>query len=205
MPVGVFLMEQATDPRIARLTAPFCGEEARQALRGLHAGDSVLLSGLVYAARDAAHKRLCALLENGRPLPFDICGAVVYYMGPTPAPAGRPIGSAGPTTSSRMDAYTPALLEAGLAGMVGKGNRSAAVVESMRRHGAVYFAATGGAGAFLSGCIRSAETVAFDDLGPEAVRLLRVEDFPARVAIDAHGGNLYETGVASYLAYTQER
>ena len=192
-------------PETKRLVAPFCSEESRQTLRALAAGDSVLISGAVYSARDAAHKRLCALLESGQPLPFDLDGGVFYYMGPTPAPEGRPIGSAGPTTASRMDAYAPALIRRGLAAMIGKGVRSPEVVDAMRQCGAVYFAAIGGAGALLSTCIQSAETVAFDDLGTEAVRLLRVENFPARVAIDTRGNSLYETGVADYLAHAQER
>ena len=177
-----------------RLTTPLSAKDV-QALR---AGDRVLLSGTVYTARDAAHARLIALLNEGKPLPFAVEGQVIYYVGPTPPRPGEPIGSAGPTTSGRMDSYTPALLAAGLRGMIGKGGRSAEVREAMVRHKAVYFGATGGAGALLARRIRSAEVVAWEDLGPEAVRKLVVEDFPLVVIDDAFGNDLYEEGAARY-------
>jgi fumarate hydratase subunit beta len=159
--------------------------------RSLRAGELVELSGILYTARDAAHKRLCEALAAGEPLPFDARGAVLYYVGPTPGAPGQVLGSAGPTTSYRMDAYAPALLCAGVRGMIGKGDRSPGVVEAMRRAGAVYFAATGGAGALLARCIVESETLAYPDLGAEAVRRLRVAAFPAVVAIDAEGRSLY--------------
>ena len=188
-------MSPGTDVPI-RLTTPLTA----QAVASLRAGDRVLLSGTVYTARDAAHARLIALLNGGQPLPFAVEGQVIYYVGPTPPRPGEPIGSAGPTTSGRMDPYTPALLAAGLRGMIGKGSRSAEVREAMVRHGAVYFAATGGAGALLAKRIRSAEVVAWEDLGPEAVRRLVVEDFPLVVIDDVHGHDLYEEGAARYRA-----
>ena len=165
-----------------------------ETVRNLRAGDSVLLSGTVYTARDAAHRRFRALLEAGEPLPFPIEGAVLYYVGPTPAPPGRVIGAAGPTTSYRMDADTPALLRLGLRGMIGKGRRGDEVIEAMRETGAVYFGAIGGAGALLAKCVRSVETVCYPDLGTEAVRRLEVVDLPLTVVIDAAGRNLYELG-----------
>ncbi len=162
-------------------------------VQSLHAGDAVRLSGTIYTARDAAHKRLIALLDEHRQLPMELRDQIIYFAGPCPAPPGRPIGSAGPTTSGRMDAYSPRLIaECALRGMIGKGARSSAVVEAMRQYGAVYFAATGGAGALIARCIVQAEVIAFPDLGPEAIRRLVVKDFPLLVAIDAHGGNLYE-------------
>jgi len=167
-------------------------------LAGLKAGDNVLLSGVLYVARDAAHKRMAAALEKGEPLPFDIKGQTLYYMGPSPAPPGRPIGAAGPTTSARMDAYTPRLLAAGLKGMIGKGVRSAEVRDAMKKHRAVYLAAIGGAGALISKSIVKADVVAYEDLGPEAVLRLEVKDFPATVINDIHGGDLYEEGKAKY-------
>lgn len=179
-----------------RLTTPLSAKDV-QALR---AGDRVLLSGTVYTARDAAHARLIALLNEGKALPFAVEGQVIYYVGPTPPRPGEPIGSAGPTTSGRMDSYTPALLAAGLRGMIGKGSRSPEVREAMARHGAVYFAATGGAGALLAKRIKSAEIVAWEDLGAEAVRRLVVEDFPLVVIDDVHGHDLYEEGAARYRA-----
>jgi fumarate hydratase subunit beta len=178
-----------------RITAPL----SREAAAELRAGDSVLISGTIYTARDAAHKRLCALIAEGRPLPFDIRDAVIYFVGPTPAPAGRPIGSAGPTTSYRMDAYSPALIRLGQTGMIGKGKRGEEVVSAMREYGAVYFGATGGCGALLSRCVKKAEIVCYEDLGAEAVRRLTVEDFPAVVIIDSLGNNLYEIGRKQYL------
>lgn len=178
-----------------RLHAPL----DRAAAAKLRAGDTVLLSGVVYTARDAAHKRLCALAEAGEPLPIDIKNAVIYYAGPTPARPGEVIGAVGPTTSGRMDAYAPTLLRMGLAGMIGKGARSDAVVDAMRETGAVYFAAIGGAGALIASCVESAELVCWPDLGSEAVRRLTVRDLPLTVAIDSAGGNLYETGPRAYL------
>lgn len=160
-------------------------------LRALKPGQEVLLSGTVYTARDAAHRRLVELLEQGKPLPFDLRGAVIYYAGPTPAPAGRPIGSIGPTTSYRMDAYTPQLLAAGLAGMIGKGRRSPGVVAAIGKHHAVYFAALGGAGAYLSSRIISARVIAFPELGTESVRELEVREFPLTVINDPSGGDFY--------------
>ena len=171
-----------------RITTPLTGEVAR----GLKAGDRVLLSGVIWTGRDQAHKRLVALLDEGKPLPVELKDQVIYFVGPCPAPPGRPIGSAGPTTSYRMDAYSPRLLEAcGLRGMIGNGARTSPVVEAMRRCGAVYFAATGGAGALIAQCIKRCELIAFPDLGPEAIYRLEVEDFPLVVATDASGATLY--------------
>jgi fumarate hydratase subunit beta len=164
----------------------------------LHAGDFVRFNGIIYTARDAAHKRMAEALARGEKLPFDVRGNVIYYLGPTPAREGRVIGSAGPTTSTRMDRYTPALLALGLIGMIGKGKRSHEVVDAIVRNGAVYFAAIGGAGALLSQCIRKAEVIAYEDLGTEAVRRLTVENFPAIVVIDSRGNNLYETARKEY-------
>lgn len=178
-----------------RLTLPM----DKKTLESLKCGDTALLSGALYTARDAAHKRLVEMMERGEALPFELCGATLYYVGPTPAPPGRPIGSAGPTTSYRMDAYAPLLLDEGLAAMIGKGARGPAVIEAMKRNGAVYFGAIGGAGALLAQCIKQSEVVAFEDLGTEAIRRLRVEDFPVTVVIDSHGGNLYEAGPQAYL------
>lgn len=164
----------------------------RESLSSLKAGDRVLLSGIVYTGRDAAHKRLIAALDSDEPLPVEVTGQVIYFVGPCPAPPGFPIGSAGPTTSYRMDAYSPRLLrEAGLLGMIGKGDRNDSVIEAMKEVGAVYFAATGGAGALIAGCIKECEVVAFPDLGPEAIYKMRVENFPLVVAIDAMGNNYY--------------
>lgn len=165
----------------------------------LRVGDNVLISGVIYTGRDAAHKRLCELLEKGEELPIDVKDAVIYYVGPAPAQPGQVIGSAGPTTSYRMDAYAPALLDIGLKGMIGKGKRSAEVVESMKKNHAVYFGAIGGAGALLSQCIKKAEVVCYEDLGAEAVRRLEVEDLPAIVVIDAEGNDLYKQGRQQYL------
>lgn len=164
----------------------------------LHAGDRVLITGTVYVARDAAHERMVATLAHGRPLPFDPKGQVIYYMGPTPARPGKPIGSAGPTTSCRMDPYTERLVEAGVKGMIGKGNRSLAIREALRRFRAVYFAAVGGVAALIAQCIREAKVIAYDDLGPEALRRLWVERFPVIVADDIYGGDVYELGARCY-------
>lgn len=171
----------------------------RETARTIKSGESCLLSGVIYTARDAAHKRLVELLEKGEKLPFDIENATIYYVGPTPAKPGTVIGSAGPTTSYRMDAYSPALIAAGETGMIGKGKRGSEVVEAMKKHGAVYFAAIGGAGALLSSCIKSAEIVCYEDLGAEAVRRLVVEDLPVVAVIDSEGNNLYENGKKAYL------
>ena len=177
-----------------RIHAPLVAQE----LETLRAGDSVLLSGTIYTGRDAAHKRLCALVEKGESLPFDPRNQVIYYAGPCPAKPGDAIGSCGPTTSYRMDAYAPTLCDLGLIGMIGKGQRSPAVIDAIRRNGGVYFAATGGAGALIAGSVKSAKVIAFEDLGTEAIRELQVEDLPLIVAIDAAGGNLYEEGPARY-------
>ena len=171
----------------------------REAVRDLKAGDSCLITGVIYTARDAAHKRLCELLDKGQPLPVDMENAIIYFVGPTPAKPGQAIGSAGPTTSYRMDAYSPALIAAGQTGMIGKGKRGPEVVAAMKEHGAVYFGAIGGCGALLSKCIKKAEIVAYEDLGAEAIRRLEVEDFPVVVIIDSEGNNLYETGRKAYL------
>ncbi len=171
----------------------------RDAVRDLKAGDSCLITGVIYTARDAAHKRLCELLDKGQPLPVDMENAIIYFVGPTPAKPGQAIGSAGPTTSYRMDAYSPALIAAGQTGMIGKGKRGPEVIAAMKEHGAVYFGAIGGCGALLSKCIMKAEIVAYEDLGAEAIRRLEVEDFPVVVIIDSEGNNLYETGRKAYL------
>ena len=164
----------------------------------LKAGDRVLISGAIYTGRDAAHKRLIDLLKEGKTLPFDIQGQVIYYVGPTPSKPGRAFGSAGPTTSYRMDAYAPSLIERGLKGMIGKGMRNDAVKEAMKKHKAIYFAATGGAGALLGKRVKKAELVAYEDLGPEAIRRLEVEDFPAIVVNDVQGNDLYIEGERKY-------
>ena len=169
-----------------------------RAVKNLRAGDEVLLTGVMYAGRDAAHKRMIEALERGEPLPFDIRGQTMYFMGPTPARPGRPIGSAGPTTSGRMDSYSPRLIAQGLKGMIGKGIRSPEVKEAIRRRKAVYFGAIGGAGALISKCIKKSEVVAYEELGAEALRRLEVEDFPATVLYDSYGGDLYEAGKARY-------
>jgi fumarate hydratase subunit beta len=164
----------------------------------LHTGDKLLITGVLYTARDAAHKRLIDLIEKGEELPFDIQGQIIYYVGPTPPKPGHPIGSAGPTTSGRMDPYAPYLIERGLKGMIGKGQRSQNVKDAMRKHKAVYLGATGGAGALLSKRIIKSEVIAFADLGPEAIHCLEVEDFPVRVINDIYGVDLYEEGVKQY-------
>ena len=164
----------------------------------LKAGDYVYLSGIIYTARDAAHKRMYESMHKGEALPIELNGNVLYYLGPSPAREGQVIGSAGPTTSSRMDKYTPEMLDKGLKGMVGKGKRSPAVIEAMQENTCVYFAAVGGAGALLSKCIKKAEVVAYEDLGTEAIRKLEVENLPAIVVIDQAGNNLYETAVEDY-------
>ncbi|MFA6448644.1 MAG: Fe-S-containing hydro-lyase [bacterium] len=171
-----------------------------EAAAGLRIGDRVRISGVIYTARDAAHKRLVELLDRGERLPFDLGGQIIYYVGPTPARPGEVIGSAGPTTSYRMDAYAPRMLEAGLKGMIGKGARSEEVVRAMIERRAVYFAAIGGAGALIARSIKEATVIAFDDLGAEAVRRFVVEDFPAVVANDIYGGDLYKEGYKKYAA-----
>jgi len=169
-----------------------------EVIEKLRAGDKVTISGILYVARDAAHKRFMEALERGEALPFDPRGQIIYYMGPSPRSAGKPIGSAGPTTSSRMDPYTPRLLAEGLKGTIGKGARSEAVREALREFRAVYFAATGGAGALLAKCVKRAEVIAYEELGPEAVWRLQVEDFPAIVINDIHGRDAYEEDKAKY-------
>ena len=182
------------------IKAPMTREEARK----LKAGDSCLLSGVIYTARDAAHKRLCQLIEEGRELPVDLKDSVFYFVGPTPAKPGQVIGSAGPTTSYRMDAYSPALIKLGQTGMIGKGKRDENVIAAMKAHSAVYFGAIGGCGALLGKCIKKSELVAYEDLGAEAICRLEVENFPVIVIIDAQGNNLYESGKAAYLASKEE-
>lgn len=176
------------------ITAPIKRKEISQ----LEAGDYVYISGIIYTARDAAHKRMYETLRNQESLPIDIKNQLIYYMGPSPAREGRPIGSAGPTTASRMDKYAPELLDLGLGGMIGKGKRSKEVSDAIIRNGGVYFAAVGGAGALLSKCIISSEVVAYDDLGTEAIRKLEVKNFPAIVVIDKDGNNLYETAIQEF-------
>jgi fumarate hydratase subunit beta len=177
-----------------KITLPFTDE----ILKDLRAGDNLLLTGVVYTARDAAHKRMIEALDQGKPLPFDIKGATIYYMGPTPARPGRIIGSSGPTTSGRMDGYAPRLIAEGLKGMIGKGSRSKAVKDAMMKYKAVYLGAIGGAGALISGSIRKAEVIAYEDLDTEALRRLEVADFPVTVVNDIYGRDLYEEGKARY-------
>ena len=177
------------------ITAPL----TREVVKTLKAGDSCLISGVIYTARDAAHKRLCELVEQGKDLPLDMKDAVIYFVGPTPEKPGEVIGSAGPTTSYRMDAYSPTLIAQGQTGMIGKGKRGPEVIAAMKEHGAVYFGAIGGCGALLSNCIKKCEIIAYEDLGAEAIRRLEVVDFPAIVIIDSEGNNLYESGRTAYL------
>ncbi len=176
------------------ITVPTNKEE----LATLRAGDYVYITGIIYTARDAAHKRMYDSLRSGGSLPIDVQDNIIYYMGPSPAREGRPIGSAGPTTSSRMDKYTPELLDMGLAGMIGKGKRSGEVLESIEKNGAVYFAAVGGAGALLSRSIVSSEVIAYDDLGTEAIRKLSVKELPVIVVVDSKGNNLYESAIKEF-------
>jgi len=180
--------------QVVTLTAPLTDE----AVARLRAGDPVRIRGVVYVARDAAHQRLMNALDKGQPLPFDPQGQLIYYMGPTPARPGKPIGSCGPTTAGRMDVYTPALLEAGLKGMIGKGNRSPTVREALRDHHAVYLTVTGGVAALVARSVKAAQVVAYPELGPEALLRLEVEDMPAIVANDMYGGDVYELGKARY-------
>lgn len=177
-----------------KIQAPISNEDAKS----LRAGDYVYITGTIYTARDAAHKRMYEALEKSQQLPIEMANNIIYYMGPSPAREGRPIGSAGPTTASRMDKYAPKLLDLGLKGMIGKGKRSQAVRDAIVRNGSVYFAAIGGAGAILSKCIKKSEVIAYDDLGTEAIRKLYVEDFPVIVVIDSEGNNLYETAIEKY-------
>jgi fumarate hydratase subunit beta len=177
-----------------RLKTPLSNADVEK----LKAGDKVLLTGVIYTGRDAAHKRLYDLLMEGKPLPIDVKGQVIYYVGPAPAKPGQAIGSAGPTTSGRMDVYSPKLMEMGLKGMIGKGMRKKEVVEAMKKYKAVYFAATGGAGALLAKAVRKAEVVAYEDLGPEAISRLEVVDFPVTVVNDTQGNDLYQQGMAKY-------
>jgi len=196
-------MYESTDVRVyghkedaVKITTPLTDEVIEQ----LHAGDAVEITGIIYVGRDAAHKRMVAALDAGRELPFDPRGQIIYYMGPSPARPGRPIGSAGPTTSYRMDPYTPRMLEVGLKGMIGKGNRAPEVREALKKHKAVYFAATGGAAALIADSIKEAEVIAYEDLGAEALCKLRVEDFPAIVVNDIYGGDAYEEGRRKYAS-----
>jgi fumarate hydratase subunit beta len=177
-----------------KITLPLTDE----VLKGLKAGDNVLLNGVIYVARDAAHKRIVESLDKGDKPPFELQGQTVYYMGPSPAKPGQVIGSAGPTTSGRMDSYSPKLMAAGLKGMIGKGNRSQAVKDAMKKYKSVYFAAIGGAGALISKSIKRAKVIAYEELGAEAVRKLEVVDFPVTVVNDIYGGDLYEEGKARY-------
>jgi len=177
-----------------RVTTPLSTQDVEK----LNIGDKVLLNGVIYTGRDAAHKRLFDLIADGKELPIDIQGQVIYYVGPTPAKPGKPIGSAGPTTSYRMDPFAPKLIELGLKGMIGKGNRSQAVIDAMKQYKAVYFGATGGAGALIAKRIKKAEIVAYPDLGPEAIRRLEVEDFPVTVVNDTRGNDLYVEGIKRY-------
>ncbi len=173
-------------------------DELAARLPELRAGDRVLLSGTIYTARDAAHKRLFELLDEGKPLPFDLKGAVIYYAGPTPGQQGMAVGACGPTTAGRMDAFAPRLLDLGLAAMIGKGERSQPVVDAIVRNGACYFAAVGGAGALIARCIESAQVIAFDDLGCESVKRMTVRELPLTMAIDSRGGDLFRQGRAEY-------
>ena len=177
-----------------RISVPFTKDEVVT----LHAGDYVYLTGIIYSARDAAHKRMYDTMLEGKEIPMDLKNNVIYYLGPTPAREGQVIGSAGPTTASRMDKYTPLLLDNGLNGMIGKGKRSQEVIDAIVRNKAVYFAAVGGAGALLSKCIKKSEVISYDDLGTEAIRKMEVENFPVIVVIDSEGNNLYETAVEEF-------
>ena len=176
------------------INAPISDEDAKS----LHSGDYVYITGTIYTAGDEVHNRMAEALSAGQPLPIDMKNNIIYYMGPSPAREGRPIGSAGPTTASRMDKYAPDLLDLGLKGMIGKGKRSQAVIDGIVRNGAVYFAAVGGAGAILSKCIKKSTVIAYDDLGTEAIRELEVENLPVIVVIDSEGNNLYETAIKEY-------
>lgn len=178
-----------------RITAPLTEED----VLSLHAGEHVLLSGTVYTARDAAHLRMLDCLKTGAPLPFNLAGQVIYYAGPTPTPPGKPVGSIGPTTATRMDAATPTLLAQGLRGMIGKGQRSQTVMQAMQEYPAVYFAAVGGAAALMASCVTDCQVIAWDDLGPESVKRLTLLDLPLVVAADAYGQDAFSLGQAEYL------
>jgi fumarate hydratase subunit beta len=185
----------STVPAVAKkITTPLTD----QVIEGLRTGERLLITGIIYTARDTAHKRLIALLDQGKALPFDMAGQIIYYVGPTPPLPGRALGAAGPTTSGRMDVYTPQLIKQGLKGMIGKGARSQEVRAAIVRHKAIYLGATGGAGALLSQCIKKAEVIAFAELGPEAIRRLEVADFPAVVINDCYGNDLYEEGLKQF-------
>jgi fumarate hydratase subunit beta len=187
--------DMSTVPAVAKkITTPLTD----QVIEGLRTGERLLITGIIYTARDTAHKRLIALLDQGKALPFDIAGQIIYYVGPTPPRPGRALGAAGPTTSNRMDVYTPQLIAQGLKGMIGKGARSQEVRAAIRRHKAAYLGATGGAGALLSQCIKKAEVIAFAELGPEAIRRLEVEDFPVVVINDCYGNDLYEESLKQF-------
>jgi len=179
---------------VKKVPLPLTGET----LKDLRAGDNILLTGVMYVGRDAAHKRLVEALDQGKTLPFDIKGQTIYFMGPSPAKPGKPIGSAGPTTSGRMDAYSPRLIAEGLKGMIGKGMRSQVVKDAMKKYKAVYLAAIGGAGALIAKSIKKSEVIAYEELGAEAIRRLEVEDFPVTVVNDIYGGDLYQEGKAKY-------
>ncbi|KJS20224.1 MAG: fumarate hydratase [Clostridiaceae bacterium BRH_c20a] len=179
---------------IKKVTTPISAEQ----IRDLKAGDRVAITGVIYTGRDAAHKNLVNLLAEGQPLPVELENQIIYYVGPTPAKPGQAIGSCGPTTSGRMDAYAPLLIKLGLKGMIGKGPRNAKVISAMKEHGAVYFAAIGGAAAVIAQSVKKAEVIAFPELGPEAIHRLEVEDFPCIVAIDSAGNDLYESGLEQY-------
>ena len=183
-----------TPRNMIELETPLINEQVLK----LHVGDRVLLNGVIYTGRDAAHKRLIELINTNKELPLNVNGQVMYYVGPTPARPGKVIGSAGPTTSYRMDAYAPALIERGLKGMIGKGFRSPLVIEAMKKYTSVYFVAVGGAGALIARCIKKVDIVAYEDLGPEAIRRLEVENFPLIVGNDCHGGNLFAEGIERY-------
>jgi len=179
---------------VKKVTLPLTDET----LKDLKAGDNILLTGVIYVGRDAAHKRMVVALDQGKPLPFDIRGQTIYFMGPSPAKPGQPIGAAGPTTSGRMDAYSPRLIAEGLKGMIGKGMRSQAVKDAMKEYKAVYLAAIGGAGALIAKSIKKSEVIAYEELGAEAILRLEVEDFPVTVVNDIYGGDLYQEGKAKY-------
>ena len=183
-----------SEAQIKHITTPLTADTVKD----LRAGDVVRITGPVYTARDAAHKRMTEALAAGKPLPFDITGQVVYYVGPSPTKPGEVVGSAGPTTSGRMDKYTPTLIEKGMRGMIGKGSRSKEVIDACVKYGAVYFVAVGGAAAVISQSIKGEEMIAYEDLGPEAIRRYEVEDFPAIVCIDAEGNDFYKAGIAKY-------
>ncbi len=177
-----------------KITVPLTDE----VIENLHIGDSVFITGVIYTGRDSAHKRLIETLDRGEELPIDLKGQIIYYAGPAPAKPGKPIGSIGPTTSYRMDSYAPRLIELGLKGMIGKGNRSDEVIEAIKKHRAVYFGAIGGAAALIAESVKKAEVIAYEDLGPEAIRRLEVENFPATVVNDCHGRDLYKEGMERY-------